>query len=110
MQHLKSLVFGKAEQQSDGLEFEVNSIYPGAVCQGTFKQTQNGTLHLLHVIYTFDENGALSGHIEEAQTNTVSQDGKTYGGSFDQKFYDLNGGFLFDVAGAVTATRLSVPP
>jgi len=23
---------------TDGLEFEVNSIYPGAICQGTFKQ------------------------------------------------------------------------
>ena len=57
---------------SDGLEFEVNSIYPGAVCQGTFKQTANGIVQLFHVVYTFDASGVFNGHIEETQTNTVS--------------------------------------
>jgi hypothetical protein len=42
---------------SDGLEFEVNSIYPGAVCQGTFKQTASGIVHLFHVVWTFDTSG-----------------------------------------------------
>lgn len=93
---------------SDGLEFEVNSIAPGAVCQGTFKQTANGTVHLFHVVWTFDANGVLSGHIEETQTNNVSQDGNAYAGTFDQKFYDLNGNFLFEATGTLTATRLTV--
>lgn len=93
---------------SDGLEFEVNSIAPGAVCQGTFKQMGNGTVQLYHVIYTFDASGVFNGRILETQTNTVSADGKTYGGTFDQKFYDLSGNFLFEVTGTVTATRITV--
>ena len=93
---------------SDGLEFEVNSIAPGAVCQGTFKQTANGIVHLFHVIWTFDASGVLTGHIEETQTNSVSLDGATYGGTFDQKFYDLDGNFLFEATGTLTATRLTV--
>ncbi|MGB8341377.1 MAG: hypothetical protein WCE51_07305 [Chthoniobacterales bacterium] len=93
---------------SDGLEFEVNSIAPGAVCQGTFKQMDNGTVQLYHVIYTYDASGVFNGRILETQTNTVSADGKTYGGSFDQKVYDLNGNFLSEVTGTVTATRITV--
>ena len=93
---------------SDGLEFEVNSIYPGAVCQGTFKQAANGAVYLFHVVWTFDSNGALSGHIEETQTNSVAQDGNSYSGTFDQKFYDLNGNFITEATGTVTATRLAV--
>jgi hypothetical protein len=36
------------------------------------------------------------GYWEETQTNTVSADGKTYQGTYDVKFYDLNGNFLFE--------------
>ena len=93
---------------SDGLEFEVNSIAPGAVCQGTFKTMRNGTVHLYHIIYTYDANGVFNGRILETQTNTVSADGKTYGGTFDQKVYDLSGNFLTEVTGRVTATRVTV--
>lgn len=93
---------------SDGLEFEVNSIAPGAVCQGTYTQGTNGVVHLYHVIYTFDANGVFNGRILETQTNTVSADGTTYSGSFDQKVYDLSGNLLADVAGTVTATKVTV--
>lgn len=92
---------------SDGLEFEVNSIYPGAVCQGTYKQTANGTVYLYHVIYTFDANGVFNGRILETQTDTVSQDGATYAGTFDQKVYDLNGNLIVDVTGTLTATKIT---
>ena len=94
---------------SDGLEFEVNSIAPGTVCQGTYKQSAaTGTVQDFHVVYTFDANGVLSGHIEETQTITVAADSQTYAGTFDQKFYDLNGNFLFEATGTTTATRLNV--
>lgn len=92
---------------SDGLEFEVNSIAPGAVCQGTFKQS-GANVQLYHVIYTYDANGVFNGRILETQTNTVSSDGKTYEGTFDQKFYDLSGNFLFEATGTITATRITV--
>ena len=54
---------------SDGLEFEVNSIAPGAVCQGTFKQMGNGTVQLYHVIYTFD----ASWSVQRAHFGNASQ-------------------------------------
>ena len=91
---------------SDGLEFEINSIAPGAVCAGTFKQAADGTVHLHHVIYTFDATGVLNGTIDETQLDTVAADGNSYSGTFDQKFYDLGGNFLFEVTGTQAATRI----
>ncbi len=63
---------------------------PGAVCQAVFKQ-ENGIVKLFHVIETYDAGGALYGHIEERRANIVGPLGKHYQGTFDQKFYDLNG-------------------
>jgi hypothetical protein len=96
---------------SDGLEFEVNSIVPGAVCQGTWKDAPHDSVKLFHVIWTFDANGVLNGHIEEIQINTVGHghNDNTYQGTFDQKFYDLNGHLYDEATGTVSATRLSVP-
>jgi len=94
---------------SDGLEFEVNSIAPGAVCQGTWKNAPHDSVKLFHVVWTFDSNGAPSGHIEEIQINTVGHDRNTYTGTFDQKFYDINGNLTGEATGTVNATRLSVP-
>ena len=89
-----------------GLDFEVNSIAPGAVCQGTFQERGRGPVRLFHVIYTYHASGVFNGHIEETQSNTVSHDGRTYQGTFVQKFYDLNGNFLFEATGTLTATRI----
>jgi hypothetical protein len=93
---------------SDGLEFEVNSIAPGAVCQGTFKTAANGIVHLHHLVFTYDTNGVVNGHIDETQLNTVSDDGNSYSGTFDQKFYDLDGNFLFELTGTQTAIRITL--
>lgn len=93
----------------DGLEFEINSIRPGAACQGIFEQTAIGTFKLFHVIWTFDATGALSGHIQEIQINTVGQDGNRYRGTFARKFFDTSGNLVHEDAGTVRATRLSVP-
>ncbi len=91
----------------DGLEFEVNSIYPGAVCQGVFK-TENGVVKLHHVVWTFDANGVLNGHLSETQRNVVRNDRNVYQGTFDIKAYDLNGTFLGETTGNLRATRISV--
>ena len=69
------------QYHSDGLEFEVNGIAPGAVCQGTWKKIGNDGVKLFHVIWTFDGSGVSNGHIEETQLNTVSRDRTTYQGS-----------------------------
>jgi len=68
----------------------------------------SGRPTLFHVIYTYGSSGGLTGHIEETQANTVSSDGKTYEDSFDQKFYDLSGNFLFEATGNLMATRLTI--
>lgn len=92
---------------SDGLEFEVNSIFPGAVCQGVFTQ-EDGMVNLHHVIWTYDANGALNGHIEERQANTVNREGNGYHGTFDDKICDLNGNLLGEMKGTLRSTRLTV--
>ncbi len=92
---------------SDGLEFDVNSIYPGAVCQGVFK-TENGVVKLHHVVFTYDANGVLNGRLDETQRNVVDGDADAYRGTFDIKAYDLNGNFLGETTGIVKATRISV--
>ncbi|MGI8890761.1 MAG: hypothetical protein ACR2G0_08265, partial [Chthoniobacterales bacterium] len=66
------------------------------------------TVHLYHIIYTFDSNGVFNGRILETQTNTVSQDGTTYTGTFDQKVYDLSGNLITDITGTLTATKVTV--
>ncbi|MEO6971315.1 MAG: hypothetical protein ABI217_10515 [Chthoniobacterales bacterium] len=92
---------------SDGLEFEVAGFAPGAVCQGTYKQTGDGKIHLHHVGYTFDATGAPSGNFVEPQTNTVSADGTTYSGTYSENFYDVNGNLVFSDAGTVAATLIT---
>ncbi len=91
----------------DGMDIETPNIAPG-VCMGTFKQANNGTVHLYHVAWTFDSTGAPSGYWDENLTATVSTDGTTYSGNYTRDFYDVNGNFLFEDVGTLTATRLTV--
>ncbi len=92
---------------SDGLEIEIAGLFLGAVCQGTFKQTGDGVVHLYHVAYTFDTAGALNGNFVTRATDKVSANGKTYSGTYTKDFYDLNGNFLFEDTGTQTATLLT---
>src|SRR6266446_9172540 len=92
----------------DGLEFEVAGLFPGAVCQGTWKKIANDQVKLFHVAWSFAANGALNGYWDETQINTVDSNGNGYHGTFEMNFYDLNGKFLFKNMGTVKATRLSV--
>ena len=101
-------VFQSFDQwHSDGQEFEVANAF-GLSCQGTFKVRADGTVQLLHVGWNFDQNGALTGFFRETQTNTVSQDGNRYHGTWNLKNYDVNGNFLSEDKGTLSAIRLSV--
>lgn len=93
---------------SDGLEIEAANVAPGALCQGTYKIAKDGAAHLYHVSLTFDANGAYSGYWDENLTAIVSADGRTYSGTYTRNFYDVNGNFLFQDVGTLTATRLTV--
>ncbi len=102
-------LFQSFEQwHSDGQEFEVAALGPGAVCQGTFTQA-GGNVELNHVGWNFDQNGVLTGFFRETQTNTVNLDGSKYQGTFDIKNFDTSGNFLSEDSGTLKATRLPLP-
>ena len=92
---------------NDGLEFEVNNVAPGAVCQGTWTRTSARGIKLVHVGFVFDPTGALVGPFQEMQEDTVSRDGKTYSGTYDTKYYDTNGNLLQEDTGTIHATRIT---
>jgi hypothetical protein len=91
---------------SDGLEFEVNSVYPGAVCQGVFQEGFDGQVKDFHVVFTYDANGKVNGHIEEKINVVVDSDADEYHGVANQKFYDLNGKLIGQGSLTVQATRI----
>jgi hypothetical protein len=93
---------------NDGLEFEVNRVGPGAMCQGTWEQTSTGAVKLFHVGFVFSPNGALVGPFRENQLITVSLDRNSYHGTYDTKYYDTHGHLLSEDRGTMLATRLDV--
>jgi hypothetical protein len=99
-------VFTYDQWHSDGLEFEAANLAPGVMCQGTFRQAPDGSIHNYHIAWTFDSTGAPSGHWDENMVVTVSSDGQGYSGTYARKFYDVNGNFLFEDDGTLTAERL----
>lgn len=101
-------VFTYDQWHGDGLEFEVAGFAPGTMCQGTFKQAPDGSIHLYHIAWTFDSTGVPSGHWDENLIASVSSDGQSYSGTYSRFFYDVNGNFLFEDDGTLTATRLTV--
>lgn len=92
---------------SDGLEIELNSIYPGAACMGVYK-TENGVVKLHHVVFTYDSNGVLNGYLDETQSDLVDGDNDSYRGTFSLKAYDLKGNYLGVTNGIVRASRIIV--
>ena len=101
-------IYSYDQWHADGLEFEGANIAPGAFCQGTYKQAADGSYHNYHLAWNFDTTGAPSGYWDETLIVTVSADSKSYSGTFAQDFYDVNGNFLFENDGTMTATRLTV--
>ena len=97
---------------SDGLEFEVNSIAPGAMCQGIWKQTSGRSVQLFHVGFTFGGpapcNGSATARFEETGIFSVSLDRNSYDGTYVTDYYDADGNFVCEDTGTVHATRLTV--
>ena len=95
---------------SDGTELENPNLAPatGPLCVGVWKQVGTRTFRLHHVGWNFDINGNSLGSFTLDETNTVSRNGLTYKGTFDLKFYDVDGNLVDEVTGTQTATRISV--
>jgi hypothetical protein len=93
----------------DGLEIDTPNFAPG-VCMGTWEHTEGRTVKLFHVGWT---PGGIPGHPESVrfelrELNTVSVDGNSFHGPYDQKFFDANGNLVAEDKGIIHATRLSV--
>jgi hypothetical protein len=94
---------------SDGLEIEINSLGPGTICQGTWKQTADRAIQVHHVGFTFGV-APCSGtyRLEETQLITVSLDRNSYEGRYRQQFLDADGNVVCEDTGTVQGTRISV--
>jgi len=99
-------VFSYDQWHADGLEFETANLAPGTICQGIFRQAADGSIHLYHIAWTFDSTGVQNGYWDENLVATVSADAQSYSGTYAKKFYDVNGNFLFEDDGTLTAERL----
>jgi hypothetical protein len=95
---------------SDGTELENPNLAPatGPLCVGVWKQVGTRTFRLHHVGWNFDMNGNSLGSFTLDETNSVSRNGQTYKGTFDLRFYDVNGTLVDEVTGRQTATRITV--
>ena len=81
----------------------------GNVCLGVWKGSgAAGTYKLTHRVWSYDASGDFLGTINLSETLTLGQRGNTHSGSFTLDFYDPSGVFQFEVAGNVTAERISV--
>lgn len=94
---------------SDRTEFESANVSPlnGNVCVGVWRETKGGIVQLHHLGWHFD-GGLLSATFTLDETNKLASDGKTYKGTFLYRRYDLAGNPLLQVAGTLTATRITV--
>ena len=98
-----------AQWHIDGLEIETPSFVNG-VCMGTWKQIAGRTFKLFHVGWTPGgiPPAPASVRFELRHVDTVSVDGSSFDGTYDQKFFDANGNLVFEDMGTIHATRLSV--
>ena len=112
-EHYTSMVGGPpfetyTQWHSDGLEIETPNFL-NAVCMGTWTHTQGRTFKLFHVGWTVGgiPPASTSVRFELRELNTVSVDGNSFDGTYDQKFFDATGTQVFEDKGTIHATRFS---
>jgi hypothetical protein len=95
---------------NDGTELENPNLAPatGPLCVGVWKQIGTRTFRLHHVGWNFDMNGNSLGSFTLDEINTVSPNDQNYKGTFDLKFYDVDGNLVDEVTGTQTAARITV--
>ena len=94
----------------DGNEFLSADKDPieGNVCQGVWKSTGARSVQLHHMGWTFDTSGNPTGTLVDDTSVTLDKKAMTYSGTFDFKFYDVNGNLINEVTGDTSATRVTV--
>jgi len=98
-----------SQWHSDGLELDTPN-FANAVCMGTWQHTAVRIVQLFHVGWTPGgiPPAPTSVRFELREVNSVSVDGNSFDGTYDQKFFDTNGNLVFEDMGTIHATRLSV--
>jgi hypothetical protein len=93
---------------SDGTEYDNIDAPPieGNVCQGVWS-SKGSKVEEHHFGWTFDANSNPSGYFTLVQDVKLSKDGMSYGGPFDQKYYDVNGNLVNEVTGDMSAVRFT---
>src|SRR5580692_9346052 len=100
---------------SDGIEFE-NALLPpsgGDICYGVWKQTghQSVKLHHIGIIWgpdpTTPGNFVIVATFTVDETNTVSEDGKSYSGKFTFSQFDPSGNPGQVIKGSTAAKRVT---
>jgi len=95
---------------SDGNEFLSADKNPtvGNVCAGVWKTAGTRGARLHHLGWTFDTSGNPTGTLVDDESLTLDRKRLTYAGTFDFKFYDLNGNLVKEVTGDTSAIRVTV--
>ena len=95
---------------ADGLEVLNDTPPPatGNVCLGTYTQSNQGVVRLLHPSWTFDDTGTLNGTAIIRERVTVDPSGNAFHGTYTLDFFDLSGNNLGHYTGQVAAQRITV--
>lgn len=94
---------------SDGTEYDNIDAPPttGNVCQGVWVSKGPGKVEENHFGWTFDSNANPTGYFTLVQTLKLGNHGTTYGGPFDQKYYNSDGVLQTEVVGEMSAVRFT---
>jgi len=93
---------------SDGIEFE-NALLPpsGGICYGVWKQTGGRSVKLHHIGIIWGSDGKIAATFTVDEENTVSEDGKSYSGTFEFNQFDPSGNPAGSFKGTTAAKRVT---
>lgn len=114
MWHVNYLVGGNLAFQSfqqwhvDNTEFEFADIptITGDICMGVW-QNVGRIYSLYHTAWTFDDNGNPNGTMVLTHSDKLNKRGTAFAGTFDLKFYDVNGNLVNEITGDTEADRIT---
>jgi len=93
---------------SDGIEFE-NALLPpaGGICYGVWKQTGHRSVKLHHIGVIWGSDGKIAATFTIDEEDTVSEDGKSYSGTFEFNQFDASGNAAGSFKGTTAAKRVT---
>ena len=93
---------------ADGNENEVANFPPvvGNYCAGHWVKHGKVAELTTHVAWLYDTNENFIGTINITQKTKLADDGNSYAGAFDAKFYDPSGNLFNEIKGTTVGERL----